>query len=484
MLKLYVLSQEQFDDQAFNTKLERAQRGSNSLWEAFGEISKGFSAFIAFSASLFAVLIASPLIGLIMILSVVPTVFLVVKINHTWEAVQRNTEPDRRIASRSSWMLTDTRYMVEIRLMNAFKNLIKFWRKYQEKADNTVGDSNRYLAKLNLLEGSIRSSVNFGANIYFFRLLLNGMLGLEGFIFLRSMIEETARSADMLATSGRNLHEFSINLKNFNEIYKAPASIATGKIKIKPPLKIEFDRVSFNYPSADLLVLDDVSFRINPGSKLALVGENGAGKTTIIKLLLRQYLPTKGSITVNGTNIRDIEPASYYTAISSLSQEFLIIDHLTVKDNLLIGLDKRVSDRKIRQATDLTKATQFIDRLPQKFNTRLNPSYSNGIDLSGGQKQRLAIARACLGNGDLIILDEPTSAIDATAERLIFDNIYRLYGGKTILSISHRFNTVRKADKIIVLSDGKIVEQGSHQELMDKKGLYERMFQNQAEGYQ
>jgi ATP-binding cassette subfamily B protein len=213
------------------------------------------------------------------------------------------------------------------------------------------------------------------------------------------------------------------------------------------------------------------------------VGENGAGKTTLIKLLLRQYLPTEGTITINGTDIRDIEQESYYTAISNLSQEFLIVQHLSIKDNLVMGLSQEPSDEEIYNTTDLVGATGFVHKLSQKLNTRLDTSFDGGTNLSGGQKQLLGVARALLRNGDVMILDEPTSAIDAKAEYIIFNNIYKSHDSKTIVIVSHRFSTVRKADKIIVMERGKITEYGTHEELLKKSGLYKEMFEAQAEGY-
>ncbi len=482
-LKMYELSQEQFDNETFNTKLDRARDSLNQIWQVLNELSWAASSLIGFFGSIVAVTVVAPLIGVIIVLTVIPVAFLQIRQNKLREQVYKKIEPIDRVAFRSRWMLIDPSFMPEIRLMNAFKRIITSWRVNLKKSQDMVYTSDRRLAKYDVIAETAQPVVSFGANIYFFRLLLAGTIGLDRFIFLRGMLEQAGSSATGVANSVQRLHELSINLQNFSEVYDTAPAIPDGTVEVKRPLAIEFKNVSFAYPGTDQLVLDDVSFLIAPGSKLALVGENGAGKTTLIKLLLRQYLPTKGTITINGTDIRDIKREIYYAAISNLSQDFLIVQHLSIKDNLVMGLEHDPSDDEIYKTTDLVDATEFVKKLPHKLNTRLDPSFDDGTNLSGGQKQRLGVARALLRNGDLMILDEPTSAIDAKAEYTIFNNIYKAHADRTTLIVSHRFSTVRKADKIIVMECGKITEYGTHEELLKFGGLYKEMFEAQAEGY-
>jgi ATP-binding cassette, subfamily B, bacterial len=482
-LKMYELSQEQFDDEKFNTKLDRARDSLYQLFRALDEISWAASSFISFIGSIAAIIVVAPIIGGIIILTVIPVAFLQVRQNKLREEVYKKIEPYERVAYRSRWMLIDPNFMPEIRLMNAFKKMITNWRVNMKKSQDMIYMNDKRLAKFEVGADAVQPMISFGANIYFFRLLIAGTIGLDRFIFLRDMLAQASNGATRMAGSIQRLHELSINLKNFSEIYDTAPVIPDGHVKVNRLLTIEFKNVSFAYPGTDQLILDDVSFLITPGSKLALVGENGAGKTTFIKLLLRQYLPTEGTITINGTNIRDIKQDSYYSAISNLSQEFLIIPHLPIRDNLVLGLIDEPSDKDIYKITDLVDATEFVKKLPHKLSTRLDASFDDGINLSGGQKQRLGVARALLRNGDIIILDEPTSAIDAKAEYSIFNNIYKSHAGKTTLIVSHRFSTVRKADKIIVLERGKITEYGTHEELLKHGGLYKEMFEAQAEGY-
>lgn len=482
-IKMYELSQEQFDDEEFNTKLDRARDSLHQIWRVLDEISWTASSFITFIGSIAAIIVVAPLVGGIIILTVIPTALLQIKQNKLREKVYKEIEPYERVAYRTRWLLIDPNFMPEVRLMSAFKKMVVAWRTHMKKSQDIVFKSDKRLLKYDVSTEAVQPLVAFGANIYFFRLLLAGTIGLDRFIFLRGMLEQAVVGATGFSSSVQRLHELSINLQNFSEIYDTPPAIPNGSVQISRPLTIEFKNVSFSYPGTNQLVLDDVSFAIVPGSKLALVGENGAGKSTIIKLLLRQYVPTTGTIVVNGTDIRDVELESYYSAISNLSQDFLLINHLPIRDNLAIGLPASVSDDDIYISTDLVGATEFIQKLPHKLDTRLDNSFDDGSNLSGGQRQRLAVARALLRNGDIMILDEPTSAIDAKAEYNIFNNIYKSHAGKTTLIVSHRFSTVRKADKIIVMENGKITEYGSHEELLKHGGLYKEMFDAQAEGY-
>ncbi|MBI2057976.1 MAG: ABC transporter ATP-binding protein [Candidatus Yanofskybacteria bacterium] len=225
-----------------------------------------------------------------------------------------------------------------------------------------------------------------------------------------------------------------------------------------------------------------MSFKLKPGEHLAIVGPNGAGKTTLIKLLLRFYDPTKGSIMVDDYDLKEIKIDNWYKFISTLFQDFVKFN-LTIRDNIILGKPKVVDEAKIREAARKSGAEEFINKLPKKYNQRLGRGFEDSAELSIGQWQKLALARAFYEESPILILDEPTSSIDAEAEAKIFDNLDKLYNDKTLVIVSHRFSTVRNADKIIVLKNGKVAEEGNHEFLMSQKGIYSTMFQKQAKGY-
>ena len=482
MSKMYDLAQEQFEDEKFNTKIGRAHDGLNAAGRTLTEISWLTSSVVRFFGAFFIIIAVSPWVGILVVVFSIPGILLGIYQNRYSEKVYKENEPTERIAYRTRWLLIDPHSMPEIRLVNGFSALLRQWETYKVKMDNSYYEMTRKNSIRGLVTDLSQPLVETIATVIYFQSLVAGSIGLDKFIFLRGLTEQFVNSVDAIATSFQNMDQRFIELANFREILNLETSLANGTVVVEKPLTIEFSNVSFHYPSAEKNVLDDISFVILPGSKLALVGENGAGKSTLLKLLQRQYLPTSGQILVNGVDIKDIEQESYYSELSSLSQDFLTVSHLTIKDNITLGTSGR-STEKIDHVLELVGADGFVGRLKHKLETRLDTSFKDGTDLSGGQLQRLGVARAILRDGDIMILDEPTSAVDAKAEFSIFNNIYKEHEGRTTLIVSHRFSTVRKADAIIVMDGGRITEYGSHEELLKHGGLYKEMFEIQAEGY-
>lgn len=249
-----------------------------------------------------------------------------------------------------------------------------------------------------------------------------------------------------------------------------------------PPV-IEFKNVTFRYPKTQRDILRNFNVSLNPGEKIALVGENGAGKTTIIKLLLRFYDVTEGEILINGINIKNLNLEEWHRQVGALFQDFIKYQ-FTFKENVYFGnLHEKNNEELLRESITKSGADKYVDTLPKNIDQVVGKMFENGIDLSGGQWQKLALARAFFRNAPILILDEPTSAIDAKAEYEIFQNVQKLQKDKTVLIISHRFSTVRNADRILVLENGRIMEEGNHEKLMKEKGLYEELFTIQAQGY-
>ena len=247
--------------------------------------------------------------------------------------------------------------------------------------------------------------------------------------------------------------------------------------------RITFDHVSFCYPGKKYTVFDNVSFSIAPGEHLAIVGENGAGKSTLIKLLLRFYRPTSGRITIDGIDLQDVALESWYARLATLFQDFNQYP-FPIHENISVGRSDVAADRaRVIAAADESNASDMVKHYQHGWETVLDSSFKKGVEPSGGQWQRVALARAFYRDAPVLILDEPTSAIDAKAEYDIFNNIFAHYQDRTAIIVSHRFSTVHRAHRIIVLDEGKIREQGTHAELMKQKGLYHELFTKQAEGY-
>jgi len=229
--------------------------------------------------------------------------------------------------------------------------------------------------------------------------------------------------------------------------------------------------------------LDGVSFDVMPGEVHALVGENGAGKTTIVKLLARLYDPTEGRVLLDGHDLRDYDLDELRNRVGVVFQDFVRF-HFTAAENIAIGRVDAADDRgRIEQAAEQSLADAFIAQLPLGFEQPLGRRFNGGVDLSGGEWQKIAIARAYMRDADVLVLDEPTSALDARSEYEIFQRFRDLSAAKTTLLISHRFSTVRMADRILVLEGGRVVESGTHQALLAEGGRYAEMFELQAAGY-
>ena len=246
---------------------------------------------------------------------------------------------------------------------------------------------------------------------------------------------------------------------------------------------IEFRHVSFKYPGQDQYVLRNVSFSIRPGETVAIVGKNGSGKTTLVKLLTRFYDPTEGEILLDGRSLIEYDLLQLRQQMSIVFQDFIQY-HLTIRENITFGkIEHCDNTARLEKAAEDSRARSFIEKLPNKFDTVLGRTLADGVDLSGGEWQKLGLARAFFRDAEILILDEPTAALDPLAEYELFEQFAHLTQNKTSVIISHRFSTVRMADRIIVLEDGTCVEQGSHEELLARGGMYARLFISQAKHY-
>lgn len=245
---------------------------------------------------------------------------------------------------------------------------------------------------------------------------------------------------------------------------------------------IEFKNVWFKYPGASHYSLKGVNLTVEDNARIAIVGENGAGKSTFLKLLNHIYVPTRGKILVNGKPIQEYKSNSYNSKIAVVTQDFARYDALTVTQNIAVfGKTHKINLQRVKRSAKLAEADKFISTLGQGYNTYLTKRLEGGTELSTGQWQRIAVARQFYANRPLVILDEPTSAIDPIAEAKIFENLYEHVKNKTVIVVSHRYNTVRAAKKILVFNDGQIIEQGSHKELIKLKGYYAKAFSVQQE---
>jgi len=314
---------------------------------------------------------------------------------------------------------------------------------------------------------------------------LVGIITIGSFTFYMQMLDRIANSSQEMLGELNGLYDNNLYIGYYFDVLRLPKLIEEKKdghvfSEIKSP-KIEFQNVSFAYQGGSA-ILKNISFELEPGEHLAIVGPNGAGKTTLIKLLLRFYDPSEGKILINDIDLREIKLNHWYKFVGTLFQDFVKF-HLSIKENILLGNADTIDENKMKEAAKKSGADEFIEKFPKNYDQRLGKRFEDAVELSIGQWQKLALARAFYEESPVLILDEPTSAIDAEAEAEIFNNLDRLYKDKSLVLVSHRFSTVKNADKIIILKDGSIVEEGDHQSLMKDKGIYANMFTKQASGY-
>jgi ATP-binding cassette subfamily B protein len=261
-------------------------------------------------------------------------------------------------------------------------------------------------------------------------------------------------------------------IRNRADALPAPRPIRDG---------FEFRNVSFSYPGTARLVLKDLNLRIAAGERIAIVGENGQGKTTLVKLMTRLYDPTGGQILLDGVDLRDYDIEDLHREIGVIFQDFMRYD-MTARENIAVGNLSR-HERGIRLAAHKSGALEIVSRFPDGFDQMLGRRFEDGVDLSGGEWQKFAMARAYIRDAQILILDEPTAALDAIAEYEVFQHFAELTSGKIAVLISHRFSTVRMSDRIVVLEGGTIREEGTHQQLVACGGRYASMFELQAASY-
>ena len=384
-----------------------------------------------------------------------------------------------------NYLLQEPMTVRETRISQSSESLLNKFKEIQQYLfELSKGALDRYLRVLTI-PPIIEAAVIFFVAYQFLPPVIAGTLTIGSFTLLISMLEQLGSRSANASAHFAQIYESNLYVNHYFDFLALPPLIPTAKNpvvleEIKPP-KIEFRNVSFNYPKGQK-VLDGVSFVIEPGESVALVGHNGAGKTTIVKLLCRFYDVSGGEILINDINIKDLDLSRWYKFLGTLFQEFVKY-HFTVRENICLGAPDKKDENAMIGAAIKSGAAEFIERLPKKYDTILGKEFEDGEELSGGQWKKLPIARAFYEEPPVLILDEPTSAIDAEAEYEIFNNLEKQYKNKTLILVSHRFSTVRNANKIVVIDHGKIVESGSHEELMTLGGEYSKLFSIQAKGY-
>jgi ATP-binding cassette, subfamily B, bacterial len=347
------------------------------------------------------------------------------------------------------------------------------------------------LAKRKLMYGGFLTVLGtlgyYGTYAYVVYQTVHGALSIGQLTFLAGAIAGASTNIQAFFSTFSGIADQALFMTDLLDFFAVQPTIRSkpGAMPAPKPIRegIEFENVSFAYPGTQRLVLNNVSFKLSLRERIALVGENGQGKTTIIKLLTRLYDPTEGRILLDGVDLREYDLEDWWNEIGVIFQDFVRYD-MTAGENIAVGrIDAANEMFQIRSAAMKSYAENVIRKLPRAYDQVLGTRFEGGVDLSGGEWQRIALARAHLRDAQLLILDEPTAALDAKSEREVFERFADLTKNKTTVLISHRFSTVRMADRILVLEGGRIAEQGPHDQLVREGGRYAEMFELQAAGY-
>ena len=359
------------------------------------------------------------------------------------------------------------------------------------RLSDEVYEENVALSRRKLIAGALLSIVGslgyYGAYLYVIWKTVTGVLSIGTLYFLAGAILQASQNIQLIFSTLSGVADQALFLTDLLAFFEMQPSIRSKPNALPAPRPIqrgfEFRNVSFAYPGSPRRILKDLNFTLHVGERVALIGENGQGKTTIVKLITRLYDPTEGQVLLDGVDLREYSLEDLYREIGVIFQDFMRYE-MTARENVAVGRIEEIENLdEIARAAHKSLADEVIAKLPRHYDQMLGRRFENGVDLSGGEWQKLALARAYLRDAQLLILDEPTAALDARSEYEVFERFAELTAGKMALFISHRFSTVRMADRIVVLADGQIVEDGSHQQLVALGGQYAEMFEMQAASY-
>src|SRR5499427_1770434 len=477
-----------FEDSASYDLLRRAQQDAAMrpvmmVSTAFGLIQTG----ITFATMVALLIGVSPLLALIALVSPVPA--FIADTRYGWRGynLARWASPLRRRMQYLTTLVTTDTYAKEVKLFRLGDYFIERFRLLAR----TYYDRQRRLITARYVVGFLWSSITTlaGSLTYLYVALqaVAGRLTLGDLTLYTQAASSVQSSIQGILSGFSSMYEHNLYLSNLYELLETKSHIESPPHPrpMPEPLRgdIEFQNVSFSYPGSDSYAVRNVSFRIAPGEKIAIVGRNGAGKTTLIKLLCRLYDPTEGRILLDGIDIRELDLDELRGAIGGMFQDYVTYQ-ATASENVGLGDLADIENRpQIEAAASKGGAHELIAGLPDGYDTPLGKWFDHGANLSGGEWQKVALSRAFMRDARVLVLDEPTSALDAQAEYELFERLRKLTEARTAVYISHRFSTVRRADRILFLERGQLVEEGSHEQLMALAGRYARLFNMQASAY-
>ena len=476
-----------FEDPVFYDKLERARRqttGRIGLLAAVLNVAQDTLSLISLSAGL---IVFSPWLMVLLVAAVIPAFLGETHFTTLAYSVLYRWTPQRRLLDYLRMLGASSQSAKEVKIFGLGTHLAE---RYHEVSDRIYEDNKKVAVKragVGFLLNLVSTGGYYGAYAVVLIRTLAGAISIGTFTFLTGAFSRSRMYIEKILQSFTDISDQALYLKDLFEFFEMEPSIRSlpGALPAPRPIRagFEFRNVAFAYPGSSTMVVENINFRLEAEEKIALIGENGAGKTTLVKLLARLYDPTAGQILLDGVDLREYDVEDVRKEIGVIFQDYMRYE-LLAKENIGFGKIEDLADQaRIELAAQKSMAFQVIGKLPNGYDQMIGRRFDGGVDLSGGEWQKFALARAYMRDAQLLILDEPTATLDARAEYEVFRRFAELTKGRMAVLISHRFSTVRMADRILVLQDGRIREQGTHKHLVALGGQYAELFELQAAGY-
>ena len=481
------LDLQSFEDPSFYDKLERARVQATDRTAMLNAMGRFVQQAITLATLAAAVIAYSPLLFVVIVVCIIPSfagesyfAFLGYDLAHALTPARRELDYLRVLG-------TSKESAKEVKVFGLGRYLLQ---RFDRLTGDVMGRS-RNLARRRLtwcfLLGIVGSIGYYASYAFVVFRALRGEMTVGKLTFLAGALAGCTTQIQALFSTFSSIADQTLFLTDLLDFFAVRPRIESRPFALPAPRPIrqglEFRRVCFKYPGSSRLILNNLNFRMDAGERVALVGQNGQGKTTFVKLISRLYDPTAGSILLDGVDLRDYKLEDLHREIGVIFQDFVRYD-MAARENIAVGrIELLGDDPSLRHAAHQSRADDVLAKLPHDLDQLLGRRFEGGVDLSGGEWQKFALARAYLREAQILILDEPTSALDAAAELEVYERFADLTEDRTVLLISHRFSTVRMANRIVVIDGGAVSEQGTHRQLLDRGGHYARLFEMQAANY-
>jgi len=468
-----------YEDPSFQDKLERARVQATDRLGMMRQMGMLLQQIITTATLAASILFFSPWLLLLLIVCVVPAFLGESHFAFLGYALAFRLTPVKRQIDYLRFLGASKDSAKELKLFGLNRYLTDRFTKLSDDV---------YLENVALAKRRLGTTMGYySAYVYVIFETVQGRMTVGTLTFLTGAIAGASSNLQMIFSTFSSIADQSLFLTDLLEFFALRPLVVSKPKALRTPRPIqqgiEFRDVSFSYPGSQRLILKYLNLRVAPGERIALIGENGEGKTTLVKLITRLYDPTAGQVLLDGVDLREYDLEDYSSQIAVIFQDFMRYD-MTASENIAMGqISERQNLARIEEAAKKSLAESVVAKLPSGYDQMLGRRFETGVDLSGGEWQRVALARAYLRDAQLLVLDEPTAALDAKSEHEVFERFAELTRGKMALLISHRFSTVKMADRIVVLENGQIAEEGRHEQLLAKGGRYAAMFEMQAASY-